>query len=143
MGSVGVAAGRVKNLKRALPRKGRAGSVASVYHVHVFLATGEAKSKNEVGCRAGELHSLLIFSRQPAGAPADQALARRGAAFAGWKHVKLERSRRVEAVPADPDVKAAYGDALELGCSVLADRRALAPARRTRKRERRGKERKA
>lgn len=113
-----------------------------VFEMHVFLAVGEAKAKNEAGCKAGEAHSLLIFSRQPAGA-ADDALARKGAAFAGWKHVKLERSRRLEAIPAEPTLRAAYEDALELGCSVLADRRALAPARRPRKADRRRKERQA
>jgi len=111
-----------------------------MYDVHVFLATGEAKAKNEVGCKAGELHSLLIFSRQPAGAAADEALARKGAAFAGWKHVKLERSRRLEATPVEQTLRAAYDDALALGCSVVADRRVLAPARRPRKRDRRRKE---
>ena len=114
-----------------------------MYDVHAFLATGEAKAKNEVGCKPGELHSLLILSRQPADSPADEALARKGAAFAGWKHIKLERSRRLEAIPAEATLRAAYDDALELGCSVLADRRALAPARRPRKADRRGKEKQA
>ncbi|HYD57358.1 MAG TPA: hypothetical protein VEB41_10670 [Burkholderiales bacterium] len=111
-----------------------------MYEVYAFLAIGEAKAKNEVGCKAGELHSLLVLSRQPAGGEADVALARKGAAFAGWKHVKLERSRRLEGVPAEATLRAAYDDALALGCSVLADRRALAPARRPRKRDRRRKE---
>ena len=111
-----------------------------MHDVLVFLATGEAKAKNDFGCREGDLHSLLIFSRQPAGTEPDEALARRGAAFAGWKHVKLERSRRLQAIPPEPTLRAAYEDALELGSSVVADRRALTPARRPGKRDRRGKE---
>lgn len=111
-----------------------------MYEVHVFLATGEAKAKNEVGCKEGEIHSLLVFSRQPAGAAADASLARRGAAYAGWRHVKLERSRVLPMPPAESTLRAAYDDALALGCSVLADRRALAPARRPRKADRRRKE---
>jgi hypothetical protein len=114
-----------------------------VYDVLVFLATGEAKAKNDFGCKEGDVHSLLIFSRQSAGTAADDALARKGAAFAGWKRVKLERSRRLEAIPPEPTLRAAYEDALELGCSVVADRRALTPARRPGKRDRRGKEDKA
>ncbi len=111
-----------------------------VYDVHVFLATGEAKAKNDFGCREGDLHSLLVFSRQPAGASPDEALARKGAAFAGWKRVKLERARMLAAAPQEATLRAAYDDALALGCSVVADRRALAPARRPGKRDRRGKE---
>jgi hypothetical protein len=114
-----------------------------VYEMYVFLAIGEAKAKNEVGCREGEPHSLLVFSRQGAGTRPDEAAARRGASFAGWKHVKLERSRRLEAIPQEATLRAAYEDALELGCAVVADRRALAPARRPGKADRRGKERKA
>lgn len=139
---------KVKVRKGAALPAGRRGSVAArgkkrVFEMHVFLATGEAKAKNEAGCKAGEAHSLLIFSRQPAGGAADEALARKGAAFAGWKHVKLERSRRLEAVPSEPTLRAAYEDALELGCTVVADRRALAPARRPRKADRRRVEGKA
>ena len=37
------------------------------FDVHVFLGTGTAKRGNEGGCKAGERHSLLVFSRQPAG----------------------------------------------------------------------------
>ena len=114
-----------------------------MYDVHVFLATGEAKAKNDFGCREGDLHSLLVFSRQPAGALPDAALARKGAAFAGWKHVKLERSRLLAAAPQEATLRAAYDDAIALGCSVVADRRALGPARRPGKRDRRGKEPKA
>lgn len=135
---------RVRNRKSGLNPPRRPGSVragrAPVYDVHVFLATGEAKAKNDVGCKAGELHSLLVFSRQAAGSRADESLARKGAAYAGWRHVKLERSRVLAAPPAEATLRAAYDDALALGCSVLADRRELAPARRPRKRERRGKE---
>ncbi len=145
--AAGQKAKRVKNRKSALPPGRRAGTVRGgrtrVYDLHVFLATGEAKAKNDFGCREGDLHSLLIFSRQAAGASADEALARKGAAFAGWKRIKLERSRRLEAMPPEPTLRSACEDALELGCSVVADRRALLPARRPGKRDRRGKERKA
>lgn len=135
----------VKVRKSGVRRSLRAGSVAAggkkrVFDMHVFLAVGEAKAKNEAGCKEGEAHSLLIFSRQPAGSAADEALARKGAAFAGWKHVKLERSRRLEAIPTEPTLRAAYEDALEIGCSVVADRRALKPAGRPGIRDRRGKE---
>jgi hypothetical protein len=137
---------RVRNRKGGLPRHPRAGSVAKgrkrVIDMYVFLATGEAKAKNDFGCREGDLHSLLVFSRQPAGTP-DEKLARKGAAFAGWRRVKFERARKLEAAPAEQTLRAAYDDAIELGCSVVADRRALTPARRPGKRDRRGKERKA
>jgi hypothetical protein len=126
--------GRKEKVKRKSRGKKR------VFEMHVFLAVGEAKAKNEAGCKAGEAHSLLIFSRQPAGSAADEPLARKGAAFAGWKHVKLERSRRLDAIPQEPTLRAAYEDALELGCSVVADRRALKRPGRPRKADRRRKE---
>jgi hypothetical protein len=124
---------QVRNRKGALPRARRAGRVAArgkkrVFEMHVWLAVGEAKAKNDAGFREGQKHSLLVFIRQPSGGAADEALARKGAAFAGWKHVKLERSRHLEAVPQEPTLRAAYEDALALGCSVVADRRALKPA---------------
>lgn len=103
----------------------------------MFLATGEAKKNNEAGCPEGEVHSLLIFSRQAAGSASDEKLARRGAAFAGWRRVVFERSAKLPMRPADLNLSAAYEDALAIGCSVIADRRALAP--RPRKRDRRGK----
>ncbi|HWA38542.1 MAG TPA: hypothetical protein VG873_11805 [Burkholderiales bacterium] len=114
-----------------------------MFDMYVFLATGEAKAKNDFGCREGDLHSLLVFSRQPGGSAPDEKLARKGAAYAGWRHVKFERARRLEAAPGEQTLRAAYDDALELGCSVVADRRALTPARRPGKRDRRGKEAKA
>ena len=85
----------------------------------------------------GELHSLLIFSRQPNGTASDEKLARRGAAFAGWRRVIFERSAKLPARPPDFNLAAAYEDALALGCSVIADRRALTP--RPRKGDRRAK----
>jgi hypothetical protein len=103
----------------------------------MFLATGEAKKNNDAGCPEGDVHSLLIFSRQADGTASDEKLARRGAAWAGWRRVIFERSARLPARPADPNLGAAYQDALALGCSVIADRRTLTP--RTRKRDRRGK----
>jgi hypothetical protein len=54
--------------------------------------------------------------------------------------VKFERARRLEAAPVEETLRAAYEDAIELGCSVVADRRALTPARRPGKRDRRHKE---
>ena len=107
----------------------------------MFLATGEAKKKNEAGCPEGELHSLLIFSRQSGGTASDEKLARRGAAYAGWRRVVFERSARLPMRPADLNLSAAYEDALALGCSVIADRRALTP--RPRKRDRRAKKQEA
>src|SRR6185436_4562990 len=106
----------------------------------MFLGIGEAKAKNEAGCTEGELHTLLILCRLPPGAALDEAHARKGAAFAGWKHVKVERSAKLPGPPAEPSLRAAYEDALALGCSVIADRRTLAPARKARKSDRRGKE---
>ena len=103
----------------------------------MFLATGEAKAKNEVGCPEGELHSLLVFSRQPEGTSTDEKAARRGAAYAGWRRLVFERSARLPRRPDEPNLRAAYDDALVLGCTVIADRRALTP--RPRKRDRRAK----
>jgi hypothetical protein len=103
----------------------------------MFLATGEAKKNNEADCPEGELHSLLIFSRQPAGTPSDEKRARQGAVYAGWRRVVFERSAKVPARPLDFNLAAAYEDALLLGCSVIAERRALTP--RARKRDRRAK----
>ena len=106
----------------------------------MFLGSGEAKAKNDAGCTEGELHSLLILCRRPPGSPLDDSEARKGAAFAGWKHVKVERSAKLPGRPAEPSLSAAYNDALALGCSVIADRRVLAPAGDARKRDRRAKE---
>lgn len=103
----------------------------------MFLATGEARKNNEAGCPEGELHSLLVFSRQRAGTVPDEKLARRGAAHAGWRRVMFERSAKLPTRPVDLNLGAAYEDALALGCSVIADRRALTP--RPRKRDRRSK----
>ena len=117
-----------------------------MFDVHVFLAVGSAKADNDAGCRTGARHSLLIFSRQQPGGEADEALARKGAAFAGWTRVKLERSRRLASStpPAEAILLAAFNDSLALGCSVLADRRELpSTARSPRVRDRRGKKRKA
>jgi hypothetical protein len=103
----------------------------------MFLATGEAKAENDVDCDEGEVHSLLILSRQPSGSEADEVLARQGAALAGWRRIRIERSARLAAPPAEPALRAAYEDALELGCSVIADRRVLGAAGAARKRDRR------
>ncbi len=119
---------------------------AGVFDVHVFLAAGSAKPDNDAGCRPGARHSLLIFSRQPEGTEADPALARKGAAYAGWTRVKLERSRRLAPAspPAEATLLAAFNDSLALGCSVVADRRELGSTPRgPRVRDRRGKKGKA
>jgi len=116
------------------------------FDVHVFLGTGTAKRGNEGGCKAGEQHSLLVFSRQAAGEVPDEANARKGAAFAGWTHVKLERSTRIlpGSLPGEAALRGAFDDALALGCSVVADRRALdSRPLKSGKRDRRGKKKKA
>ena len=96
--------------------------------LHVFLATGVAAAGS--GARAGKRYSLLVFSRQEAGKAADKRRAREGAASAGWKEVKLERSKLLptHAPPADPTLRAAFDDALRDGCAVLAYQKPLAPA---------------
>ena len=109
--------------------------------VHMFLGSGAAKAKNEAGCVEGEVHSLLILVRRPAGAEVDLSEARKGAAYAGWRNVRIERGARLPGPPAEPNLRAAYADALELGCSVIADRRALSPEGEARKRDRRNEKR--
>ncbi|HEX7250648.1 MAG TPA: hypothetical protein VF262_09730 [Burkholderiales bacterium] len=102
------------------------------FEVHVFLATGVAQGVKAAGgaASAGKRYSLLIFSRQPEGKAADKRRAREGAATAGWKDVKLERSRvlAVGETPADPILKAAFDEALREGCAVVAYKKPLAPA---------------
>lgn len=102
------------------------------FEIHVFLATGVAAGVRAAGrgtAAAGKRYSLLIFSRQAEGKAADKRLAREGAAGAGWKEVKLERSKRLpaDAPPADAILKAAFDDALREGCAVLAYEKPLAP----------------
>lgn len=105
-----------------------------MFEIHVFLASGVANGASAAGggagCAPGKRYSLLIFSRQRGGEDADKRLARRGAATAGWKEVKLERSRRLPeaAAPADAVLKAAFDEALQDGCAVVAYRKPLAPA---------------
>jgi hypothetical protein len=98
------------------------------YELHVFLATGVAAAGS--GARTGKRYSLLIFSRQVQGKAADERRAREGAATAGWKAVKLERSKLLPAdtPPADAMLRAAFDDALRDGCAVLAYEKPLAPA---------------
>jgi hypothetical protein len=90
--------------------------------VHVFLATGAATKANGADYRAGERYSLLIFSRQPIGENPDRQRAGKGATAAGWKDVKLERSRRLPsgATPGDPVLREAFGEALAEGSAVVA-----------------------
>jgi hypothetical protein len=119
---------------------------AVVFEVHVFLGTGTAKRGNEGGCKAGERHSLLIFSRQPEGQAPDEAHAGKGAALAGWTQVKVERSMRLSpgSMPSEATLRDAFRDALALGCTVVADRRALdSRALKPGKPDRRGKKKKA
>src|SRR5258708_27260258 len=89
------------------------------FDVPVFLATGAATEANGADYRAGERYSLLIFSRQPIGEKPNLQLAGKGAAAAGWKDLKLERSRRLPsgAAPGDPVLREAFGEALAQGCS--------------------------
>jgi hypothetical protein len=118
---------------------------AVVFEVHVFLGTGTAKRGNEGGCKAGERHSLLIFSRQSKGQAPDEANASKGAALAGWTHVKVERSMRLspDSLPSEATLRDAFRDALALGCSVVADRRALdSKPLKPGKQDRRGKKKK-
>lgn len=98
--------------------------------LHVFLASGIATAASGKACAPGKRYSLLVFSRQPTGREADKRLAREGAASAGWKEVKLERSKVLPAgaAPADPVLKAAFDDALLDGCAVVAYKKPLAPA---------------
>jgi hypothetical protein len=109
-------------------REAAAKREVTAFDVHVFLATGAATKASGADWRAGERYSLLIFSRQPIGEKADPKLASKGAATAGWKDVKLERSKRLPsgASPADPVLREAFGDALSEGCSVVAHRRSTA-----------------
>jgi len=103
-----------------------------VFELHVFLATGVAEGVKAAGgaASAGKRYSLLIFSRQAEGTAADKRRAREGAASAGWKEIKLERSKVIPAreAPADPTLKAAFDEALRDGCAVVAYRKPLAPA---------------
>jgi len=93
--------------------------------LHVFLGTAEARDSVASGCAVGERHSLLVFSRQPEGEAPDEALARKGASAAGWKNIRLERSKRlpVTAEPQDEVLRSAFREALKEGCSVVAHRR--------------------
>ena len=98
--------------------------------LHVFLASGVATASSGAGCARGKRYSLLIFSRQPAGQEANKRLAREGAGTAGWKEVKLERSKVLPATaaPGEATLRAAFADALADGCAVVAYKKPLAPA---------------
>jgi hypothetical protein len=118
---------------------------AIVFEVHVFLGTGTAQAGNDGGCKPGARHSLLIFSRQPEGQTPDEAHASESAASAGWTHVKVERSMRLSpgSMPSEATLRDAFRDALALGCTVVADRRALdSKALKASKQDRRGKKKK-
>jgi len=97
-----------------------------LYEVHVHLATAEAKDSVAAGCRAGEVHGLLVFCRQPEGEAPDERLARKSASAAGWKGIRIERSKRlaVTASPQEETLAAAFREALRDGFSVVAHRRA-------------------
>ena len=103
---------------------------AEALEMHVFLASGVATASSGPGCARGKRYSLLIFSRQPAGQAANKRLARDGAGSAGWKEVKLERSKVLPASAAlgEATLKAAFADALKDGCAVVAYKKPLAPA---------------
>ena len=104
----------------------------TAFDIHVFLASGVAAGVKAAGgaASAGKRYSLLIFSRQAEGKAADKRRAREGAAAAGWKEVKLERSKVLSAgeTPADPTLKAAFDEALREGCAVVAYQKPQAPA---------------
>lgn len=115
--------------RKEAARKGApAAKAAAAFDVHVFLATGAATKASGPDWRAGERYSLLIFSRQPIGERPDPKRASEGAAAAGWKDLKLERSKRLPSgsSPADAILQEAFGDALAQGCSVVAHRRSTA-----------------
>jgi hypothetical protein len=119
----------LKTKRKKVGRKAApAAKLVSAFDVHVFLATGAATKASGADWRAGERYSLLIFSRQPIGERPDLKLASEGAGAAGWKDVKLERSKRLPsgAAPADATLQEAFGDALSTGCSVVAHRRSTA-----------------
>lgn len=103
---------------------------AEAPELHVFLASGVATASSGAGCARGKRYSLLIFSRQPAGQEANKRLAREGAGTAGWKEVKLERSKVLPATaaPGEATLRAAFADALADGCAVVAYKKPLAPA---------------
>jgi hypothetical protein len=96
-----------------------------VFEVHVFLATAEARDSVAAGCAAGERHALLVFSRQAEGEAPDEPAARKGASAAGWKAIRIERSRRLSAtaVPEEEVLRAAFREALRDGVAVVAHRR--------------------
>ena len=106
-------------------RKGKTIPSVQSFDVHVFLATACAKDSVAAGCRAGEVHGLLIFCRQPEGEEADERLARKSASAAGWKSIRIERSKRlpVTAEPQEDSLRAAFREALKDGFSVVAHRR--------------------
>ena len=93
------------------------------WEVDVFLGTAEAKAGTAF--EAGSRYALLIFRRQPAGAAPDEKAARKEAAAAGWRAIRLERSRRLPATarPDQPVLLAAFEDALREGGSVVAHQR--------------------
>jgi len=93
------------------------------WEVHVFLGLGEARGRD--GFEKGARHSLLIFCRQSTGEAPNESLARKSASQAGWKNIRLERSRRLPATaqPAEPALLAALHEALEEGAAVVAHRR--------------------
>jgi hypothetical protein len=97
-----------------------------MFDVHVFLATGAATAES-AGCRIGDRHELLIFSRQPIGESPNRSLAVKGAKDAGWADVEIERSKRLPsgAAPGDAVLQEAFGEALAEGCAVVAHRRSL------------------
>ena len=92
------------------------------FDVHVFLATGAATKANGTDYRAGKRYSLLIFSRQAIGEKPNRERAGKGAAAAGWKDLKLERSKRLPSgsTPGDPVLREAFGEALAEGSAVVA-----------------------
>src|SRR4029079_9186907 len=105
--------------------KGKTIPAVQSYELHVFLATACSKDSVAAGCRAGEVHGLLIFCRQLEGEEAEERLARKSASAAGWKGIRIERSKRlpVTAEPHEEVLRGAFREALREGFSVLAHRR--------------------
>ena len=83
---------------------------------------GAATKANGKEYRAGERYSLLVFIRQPIGEEPNRQSAGKGATAAGWKDVKIERSRRLPSgsTPGDPVLREAFGEALAEGSAVVA-----------------------
>lgn len=103
--------------------------LATMYEVHIFLASAKAAASNERSFQPGTRHALLIMSRQPRGSDHNYVVAEQGAANAGWESFKFERAGTLIAENLngkDRDFIEAFEHALLEGCSVIAYRGAVA-----------------